>query len=115
MRYFLALALSLVLTVPALASFEGPYTKADVTKAAQVTTAPDDTPCILEGHVLERVTGSDDEYVFHDDSGKIIVEIDHRVFKDQKVTPQTRVRLSGKVDRNKNKDNSVDVNHLQLL
>lgn len=115
MRYFLALVLSLVLTVPALAAFEGPSTKVNITKAVQVMTAPDDAPCILEGHVLERVTGSDDEYIFQDDSGKVIVEIDHKVFMEQKVTPQTRVRLSGEVDRNKIRDNSVDVNHLQLL
>lgn len=115
MRYLLALVLSLVLASPALAAFEGPGTKADITKAAQVLSAVDGAPCILEGHVLEKVTGSDDKYIFHDDSGKVIVDIDHKVFADQKVTPTSRVRLSGKVDKHKTRESTVDVKHLQLL
>ena len=79
----------------------------------QALDARDDTPAILEGHVVERV--GKDKYVFQDATGKITVEIDHKVFGARIVTPQTRVRLSGEVDSEFFRRNEVDVDVLEIL
>ena len=89
----------------------GPQT---ITKAAQVQNALDDTTCTLEGNILERL--SKNKYVFQDDSGKITVEIGQRIFGSNRVTPETRVRLTGEVDHKKQgRANEVDVRYLEIV
>ena len=121
MRYIMALLLSLALAVPAFAGFEGPAAcpggfsgPQTITKAAQVQNALDDTTCTLEGNILERL--SKNKYVFQDDSGKITVEIGQRIFGSNRVTPETRVRLTGEVDHKKQgRANEVDVRYLEIV
>ena len=123
MRYIMALLLSLILAVPALAGFEGPNASTggfagpgpqSLTKAAQVGNALDDTPCTLEGNSLERL--GKNKYIFQDDSGKITVEIDNKVFGRNTVTPETRVKLTGEVDHKKQgRANEVDVRYLEIV
>lgn len=118
MRSFAAFMLALTLavpSVPAFAAFEGPTGKVTITQAVQVQKAHDDEACTLEGNIIEKVAGKKDKYVFQDQSGKVIVEIDDRVFASRTVTPQTKVRLYGEVDRNKSKDNSVDVHQMEIV
>ena len=110
MRYIMALLLSLALAVPAFAGFEGPNASTGgfagpgpqtITKAAQVQNALDDNTCTLEGNILERL--SKNKYVFQDDSGN-------------RVTPETRVRLTGEVDHKKQgRANEVDVRYLEIV
>ncbi len=115
MRIFLSPILCLSLVVPAVAGFEGPGTPAKISTVANALQAHDDMPCVLEGYIIQRVTGEDDEYVFQDPSGKIIVEIDNKVFNNQKVTPKDKVRLSGKVEDKKMRKNKVEVSLLEIL
>ena len=121
MRFMLALLLSLALAVPAFAAFDGPGAGGfrgpgpkEVTQSAQVRDALDDTPCTLEGRIFERIGG--DKYTFEDASGKVIVEIDDKVFHGNTVTPETRVRLVGEVERKKHgRPNEVDVRYLEIV
>ena len=94
MRYIMALLLSLALAVPAFAGFEGPNGQVPADSLAPAsdhyesgagTKCLDDTPCTLEGNILERL--SKNKYVFQDDSGKITVEIGQRIFGSNRVTP----------------------------
>lgn len=115
MRLFLASLLLLLVAVPAYAGFDGPNSAVSVTKANQVATAPDNAGCILEGMIVEKVTGSSDKYTFKDASGQVIVEIDDHVFAGRTVTPSTKVKLTGKVDTSKTKASKVDVKMLEIL
>ena len=63
--------------------------------------------------VVERI--GKDKYVFQDATGKITVEIDHKVFGARIVTPQTRVRLNGEVESEFFRRNEVDVDVLEIL
>ena len=60
------------------------------------------TPCQLEGYIVERASGNIDDahkkYVFRDDSGTVIVEIEKHVFAGREITPQLLVRLHGEVE-----------------
>ena len=82
---------------------------------AKALVAPNKTPVVLTGHVVERVAGKDDKYLFQDESGKIMVEIDHKVFAGRDITPESNVRLFGKLKKYPNKPLRVDVKVLQLL
>ena len=122
MRYFLALLLSLALAIPAFAAFDGPGSPAGgfngpgpkaLTQAAQVADAPDDTPCVLEGNVLEKLRK--DKYLFQDASGRVTVEIDGKVFGGNTVTPESRVKLTGEVEHKRRGGNEVDVHRLELV
>lgn len=111
----------LLLAGPAMAGFKGGSApggfvgpSSGVARTVeQALDARDDTPAILEGHVVERI--GKDKYVFEDSTGKITVEIEHKVFGARVVTPQTRVRLSGEVDSEFFRRNEVDVDVLEIL
>ena len=122
MRYLLTFVMLAVLAVPAYAAFEGPNSggqsmggfqgptggvQADTVKKAQ--SSWDDAPVVLTGNIVERLAGSDDKYLFKDATGQIIVDIDHEIFAGRTVTPQTKVRLSGKVDKDMMEPVKIDV------
>lgn len=128
MRYLLTFVMLAVLAVPAYAAFEGPNSggqsmggfqgptggvQADTVKKAQ--SSWDDAPVVLTGNIVERLAGSDDKYLFKDATGQIIVDIDHEIFADRTVTPQTKVRLSGKVDKDMMEPVKIDVKVLEIL
>lgn len=125
MRYLVALMLSLMLAAPAYAGFTGPsgngggfqgpgsQRTGTITQAAQVANAADDTPVVLEGNIIERVR--DEEYVFQDASGKVILDIDDKVFGANTVTPETKVRVHGEVDTHRQRPNDVDVRWLEII
>ena len=58
--------------------FQGPGGTVSTDTVAKALVAPNKTPVVLTGHVVERVAGKDDKYLFQDESGKIMVEIDHK-------------------------------------
>lgn len=72
-------------------------------------------PVVLTGKIVERVGGTDDKYIFQDETGKLMVDIDHKVFAGRDIGPQTKVRLFGKVKKSAKKPLRVDVRVLQLL
>ena len=127
MRYLLTFVMLAVLAVPAYAAFEGPNSggqsmggfqgptggvQADTVKKAQ--SSWDDAPVVLVGNIVERLAGSDDKYLFKDATGQIIVDIDHEIFAGRTVTPQTKVRLSGKVDKDMMEPIKIDVKVLEV-
>ena len=128
MRYLLTFVMLAVLAVPAYAAFEGPNSggqsmggfqgptggvQADTVKKAQ--SSWDDAPVVLTGNIVERLAGSDDKYLFKDATGQIIVDIDQEIFAGRTVTPQTKVRLSGKVDKDMMEPVKIDVKVLEIL
>lgn len=115
MRILLAAMLFVFMAVPAHAEFKGPGTASPVTEASQVAKASDDTPCVLKGNIIEKVSNTDDKYIFRDKSGEVRVEIDHEVFAGRTVTPDMEVVLRGKVDANTIKANDVDVKVLEIV
>ena len=140
MRYSVAavgaLVLALLLSVPVLAGqpqeqggfqanpaqsqtgaggFQGPTAQARITTVAAALKAWDDSPVTLTGHIVQRMAGDDDNYLFRDATGEIVVDIDHEVFMGRTVTPETRVRISGEVDKDMMERTTVDVNFLEIL
>lgn len=121
MRHILlALCLMSLLSAPAFAAFQGPGAKVPATKPSVATVAdalkaPEDIVCVFEGNIIEKLPKGDNKYSFKDPTGVIVVEIDEDVFGDNTVTPATKVRIKGKVDKKKKRDNTVDVKRLEVI
>ena len=97
------------------AGFVGPGGSAPVTSAAQVLDAGDDAPCVLEGHLVERIPQRKNRYLFEDESGRVVVKIERETFGPLTVTPNDRLRLMGEVEWSSKRPNEVDVEGLMLL
>ena len=69
----------------------------------------------LTGHIVHRMPHDDDDYLFRDETGEIVVDIDHDVFRGQTVTPQTKVRITGEVDTGFMEPTSIDVKFLEIV
>ncbi|MEQ4924694.1 YgiW/YdeI family stress tolerance OB fold protein [Proteus hauseri] len=75
--------------------FKGPsISETTVNKAKELS---DDTWVILTGKITKKI--GDELYVFEDNTGGINVDIDHKRWQGQTVTPENTVRLEGKVDK----------------
>ena len=132
MRYLLFLALAALLAAPVSAAetanpAPGPKPSAppdgvhgttgivSTDTVARALNASNKSPVVLTGHIVERVPGKADKYLFKDESGSLMVEISHEVFAGREITPESRVRLFGKLKKYPNKPLRVDVSVLQLL
>jgi uncharacterized protein (TIGR00156 family) len=56
----------------------------------------------------------DKHYTFRDNTGTIEVEIDNEDFRGAKVTPETKVRIVGEVDKDWN-STTVDTDYLEVV
>lgn len=70
---------------------------------------PDDTWVTMRGKIDQRIGG--DDYIFRDASGTVNVEIDHKIWNGQTITPQDTIEIQGKVDKDWN---SVEIDVKQL-
>ena len=90
--------------------FSGPDNRRVVT-VVEAAAMPDDSNVRLVGYVTE-VVGSE-EYLFQDETGTIVVEIDADDWNGVDVTPALRVQLSGEVDRERDRV-EIEVDSVQL-
>lgn len=128
MKRLFALVLAATLAAPTIAvagfqgpssaqggGFQGPTTGIEADTVAKAQKSWDDARVVLTGNITQRVAGSDDKYIFKDTTGEMIVEIDFELFAGRTVTPQNKVRLSGKVDKDFMESPKVDVKVLEIL
>jgi uncharacterized protein (TIGR00156 family) len=85
-------------TTQSAGGFVGP--SGSNTTAAQAKSLSDNTYVTLRGKIEQRIGG--DNYIFRDASGTINVEIDHKRWNGQTITPQDTVEIQGKVDKDWN-------------
>ncbi len=68
-----------------------------ISTTEQVKNMWDDSWVVLEGNIESRIRG--DHFILRDNTGVIEVEIDHKYWNGQIITPQDKVRLEGEVDK----------------
>ena len=55
----------------------------------------------LEGFIIGKAKSiNPEEFMFRDESDTIKIEVNNDVWRDQKVTPNTKIRILGQVDHN---------------
>lgn len=89
--------------------FAGPTAAAQVITVEQAKTMSDDTMVILQGNVIQHIGG--DNYIFSDSTGSINMDIDHKLWLGQVITPDDKVEVRGKVDRDWN---SIEIDAKQI-
>ncbi|MGL6071408.1 YgiW/YdeI family stress tolerance OB fold protein [Craterilacuibacter sp.] len=95
-------------------SYTGPSAVPSVTTISAAQKAADDTRFVLEGQIVKQL--SHDTYQFRDASGEGVVEIDGKHLPAVKFDDKTRVRLSGKVDKDWYQTTpEIDVKMVELL
>ena len=92
-----ALIVTLAISSIACADFEGPGASSYLVTVMSVYDLDDDDTVILEGYLLRKL--QKEVYVFKDQTGEIDVEIDDKLLRDIKVTPDTLIRVRGEIDK----------------
>jgi len=85
-----------MLAATASAQFKDPGASG-MSSVAEAKKAKDETWHTLEGNIVKQL--SSEHYTFRDATGEIDIEVDEDVWAGQEVTPETRVRITGEVDR----------------
>jgi uncharacterized protein (TIGR00156 family) len=83
------------LTAAAQEGYTGPGL--DSVTVEEAKALRDDTPVCLRGQIV-RFLG-DEKYLFSDDSGTIVVEIENRLWRGLSVSQDDSVEIVGEVDR----------------
>ncbi|AJR01967.1 MULTISPECIES: YgiW/YdeI family stress tolerance OB fold protein [Hafnia] len=94
-------------TTQAAGGFNGP--SAGTMTVEKAKTMSDDTWVTLRGNIEQRIGG--DHYTFRDASGTMNVDIDHKRWNGQTITPKDTVELQGKIDKDWN---SVELDVKQI-
>lgn len=90
--------------------FSGPHMA--VTTVQQAKGMRDDALVTLRGNIIQHM--GKDNYLFKDETGTIVVEIDHDKWNGQTVTPEDTVELVGEVDKDWNSV-EIDVDRITLV
>lgn len=86
--------------------------QAEVVTVADAKNLADDTRIILRGTIVNSL--GDEEYLFRDESGEIIVEIDRKVWQGLSVGENDRVEIYGEVDADR-RGAEIDVKTIRKM
>jgi len=92
-----ALLLMFAFSTGASAEFVGPGSTSDLATVKSASAATDDAQVTLEGYIVKEIRF--EHYMFKGATGEIEVEIDNKDFRGIKVTPKTKIRIVGKLDK----------------
>lgn len=90
--------------------FNGPSgTRTTVAKAKELS---DDAWVTLTGKIEQRIGG--DHYLFRDSTGTVDVDIDHKRWNGQTITPEDTVEIEGEIDKDWNSV-EIDVKRIRKV
>jgi len=98
-RKFLYFLILLPIAAASINAQQGGYVGpgADVITVAEARTLRDDMPVILRGRILQFL--GNERYLFEDETGSIIIEIESRLWRNITVDENDLVEISGEIDR----------------
>ncbi|MCA6942502.1 YgiW/YdeI family stress tolerance OB fold protein [Pectobacterium polaris] len=99
---------------PATGSHQGGFTdsQSSLTTVDKAKDLRDDSWVTLRGNIEKRL--GDENYLFRDSTGTMEVEIDHKRWNGQMVSPTDKVEISGELDKEFNAV-GVDVKQIRKL
>ena len=91
-----------------MAGFDGPRAPSLApTTVQQALTMRDDTIVVLTGHIINSL--GDEKYMFRDDTGEVIIEIDDEDWHGITVKPEDLIEIVGEVDKEFMEKTKIDV------
>ncbi|MCK5829273.1 MAG: NirD/YgiW/YdeI family stress tolerance protein [Methylococcales bacterium] len=106
------LLFALAFSTGAYAEFVGPGATSSLTTVKSIGSMKDDDKITLEGFIIKETRS--EHYTFKDSTGEIEVEIDNKDFRGLKVTPKTKIRIVGEVDKDWT-STTVDADYLEIV
>ena len=121
MKKFLLLLLSaLIITVVAddddvttTGGFTGPGSQPDTVTVKELKNVKHDSRVLLIGYIVKQKKNSDSDFIFKDETGKTIVDIDSEVFGDRKINDKVKISICGEFEKD-GKD-KIDVKKLEIV
>ena len=104
----------LVSSTVVMAGFVGPGGSMPIRTVAEAEKANDDEQVMLEGYIVRQLD-DDEHYIFKDESGEIEIEIDEDVFQGRYVSPTTKIRILGEMDKGFFSGTVVDVDIMEII
>lgn len=96
-KYLSILLILLAISTSVSAEFVGPGSTKSLVTVKSVDEMNDDDKVILEGYIIKKIKS--EHFIFKDATGDIEIEIDNEDFDGIKVTPKTKVRIHGEIDK----------------
>ena len=109
----------------AFAQFQGPQSTGNfsnntnnIINSAYVTTIKDldnladDSRVTLEGKIVKYL--GDEDYLFQDGTGEIVIEIDHEDWRGIQVGPEDTIVIHGEVDKHHFRATDIDVDAVSV-
>lgn len=128
MKYLMTLMMIAMLAAPAFAAkggknvdepilggFEGPVRGAKAETVDKAITLDQDATVLLTGNIVASMAGEKNTYAFKDATGEVNVVITPKQFKEQKITPVTKVQISGKIDKKDREEPRIRVTKLEII
>jgi uncharacterized protein (TIGR00156 family) len=85
----------------------------DLTSVKTALTMRDDTDVVLKGKIIRSM--GKEKYLFQDETGEIVIDIDEHVWEGQNVTPDDTIQITGEIDKEFMNDAEVDVHSISIL
>ena len=105
------LILGVLLAGPVYAGWVGPD---ETNKVKNVLDHPvDDDTVTLQGHIIKKV--GDERYLFSDETGEIVAEIEEEEFPPDTITPETPVEIRGEVDKAFFEKPEIEVDFIRVI
>lgn len=98
----------------AQAQYVGPMGSSQASSVKAILADPKDDQTVTLRGTLVRKTG-DEEYIFSDGTGEIMVEIDDDDFPQVRVDENTRVEIHGEVDTRLRRAPEIEVDAIRVL
>jgi len=100
-------------SMSAFAAFVGPgATSIQTITAKEALELADDSKVALQGTLVKQT--AEEHYLFKDQSGEVMVEIEDEDFRQVTVTPQDNVRITGEIDKEWT-ETKIEVERIELI
>ena len=104
----------LTTNVWAAEGFQGPKAKTPLTTVSHAKNLADDTYVTLIGRVKNQLH-DDEKYTFSDETDTITIEIDRKLFQGRTITPNTKIKILGKIDKDFGQAAEIEVKSFEIL
>ncbi|KJV28049.1 hypothetical protein VI06_13120 [Aquitalea magnusonii] len=111
-KFFAILSFAAMLPLSVHAEFVGQGSTPALTTVANAMQVAQDSLVMLEGHIVSQIDRR--HYEFKDASGTVTLQIDRKYMPVENITPQSKVRLLGRVHWAFS-GRTIDVRQLEIL
>lgn len=93
------------------ADFEGPGQSSTVSGIMENTV--DESYVTLSGNIIKKL--DDEHYLFEDQTGQIVLEIEEDDFPKETITPKTLLEIEGEVETHYFQDSTIEVEKVRIV